>query len=51
MGVMIMSNNALEIKDVTKKYKDFTLNNISFQSQKAQLWGLSVKTEQGRLPA
>lgn len=43
-----MSNNALEIKDVTKKYKDFTLNNISFSIPKGTVMGLIGQNGAGK---
>ena len=44
MGIERITN-AIEINNVTKHYKDFSLNQINFTVPKEPLWDLLVKME------
>ena len=43
-----MSNLALEIKNITKKYKDFTLDDVSFSLEKGSVMGLIGQNGAGK---
>lgn len=45
-----MSGNALAVQGLTKRYKDFVLDNVSFVVPRGAIVGLVEKTARGRAP-